>query len=403
MTDHVRYYNEGHSNTPDGLSEATGWQTEAELAAGIAALQATTADGDTITVYFKRQATAPLNDWFTTDSMALSSASPAVVQVIFEGYNVTPGDGGDAGVDNFYQHNGRIEVSRLILRYWDIFDTQNSSAAQMLTVTADGLVEHCRIVATCSGSGVIHAATIRAGTIRNCYIESKGASSSSSSCFALWDQSSGTVCAYHNVIKGTAYFRPRYRGSAYIGNLIMGGEAGSRTRDYAVSIGQFVVDYDIGCEGCIFVNNIVYDSPADAIRFRNGIADSNGLDCQPVFLNLIIDTCGGYVFANGQGSNATTWFPNVANCFYRGAALGTNDANTKLVNAELALLSSSPFVNPAGNDFTLDPASAGGLEILAGRPSSWADYGYTNPAIIAGVDQQAGAGGGGSTPRASIY
>lgn len=387
MTDYVRYYDADASGANDGTSEANAWQDMNVAASGSNALTASMVAGDTFVLNFKRSATAAAQ----TVAKSFTNSHPIGSTVLFRGYETTPGDAEGVRANRFV-YGERLQFNNTNDGYFlgrdiNVEGATNPSSAGALSVLDGNLVD-CDGINAYQGPGI----KVADGVLWRCVGECTSGTPPTSMLRAGIE---GTRAQIRDCIgiAGIA-FDCSFRGNSVAGCLAIPKRVGV---DIASRHGIYVTTGDSGV-GWSITNCTIYGFAGSGIGIQDaGVHDDAG---ELVSGNLIWD-CDRYAIeceddnATGRGSAAII----VGNAF-GGCTLGNLGGETPLLVSPNTELSADPFEDAAGNNFAVNEAAGGGAAVRAAALGDFFSLG-TDAQRIAGYWQR--AGGGGSTPKASIY
>ena len=393
MTDYVRYYDEDAVGLNDGTSEENAWTSEGTMASALNTLMNTTAvNGDSIIVYCKRSETARTSTalWTSIDSTITDTASSKIVPLVFEGYKSIPGDGGDDGINNYFQRTKEVQFSRCTVRYFDIRIGQTSSGRCFMG-NNDALFESCYAVAEATGtSNTAHGYQLTYSGCHNCYgeISSGTTSTGDSHAFIGSTHSHASNCFFRGPVK----IQTRFSSGPLTNVVITRSDSSSNNTTFA-SRGLLTIDGDVDPRGWSLNNVTIYNSPGAGIWFEDSYQNNGALTSALVMQGLVIYNCAGAAFDNNPGAWTSTIPLNTYNSFYglcTGGKLGTGVSDPF---SRISLLSSDPFVDAANDDFRINENSTGGAEIASASTFGWTRWGlpFTFDLLSGAIQRAAGS------------
>ncbi|ANS03303.1 hypothetical protein [uncultured Mediterranean phage uvDeep-CGR2-KM19-C37] len=338
---------DGDDSTGNGLSDATAWKT---IQKALDTITRDSTDGDQINI--KAGTDDVLGAVLDVIDYDDASGVPApAAPLIFRGYTAVANDGGIGGIDAGGATSVWSSTTIDGVHFVDMH-LHNSTSSTMLTLDNFCMVSNCDIETGGTGHGIV---TGGFGTIHNCYIHDCGGRG------VQFSGQNGKVvhCFFRNSTRKFSQAIQIGTSGGYIAGNVMNLDSTSDGIEFGYGVavmnnsvylssgtGVAINATSAGGYSNVVVNNLaeINHADADGIMDRTGTGSSFGIyGYNAVYapLGTAYTVAGGIV--DDRGNNVT--------------------------------LTASPFINAAGGDFRVKPATAGDGLKGAGWPSAAARKG----------------------------
>jgi hypothetical protein len=370
MASYTYYVNLDASGANDGSSEANGFETINAM--NVALNGNSYSAGDEITIYFKNPSTPST----TSASINLTSV-PLGAFVLFEGYGTTPGDGLNTP-SNWFHNDAYIAIANhsggqrnSVLRY---FWCENSAATSGGAIGGSNThFFQCYGDNSYSSSGV----GINDGSIIQCIgVQSATTITNDLRKGIATNRGIATDC----IAIGGASINSGFRFNGIFNSLILPKKTGavSGISDVGIYIG--FADNHAGIE---IHGNTIYGFGSDGIYIDD--VDSTPSPYAAAISKNIIYDCGGYAINSGDENGTGLKFNGtILNNFYGACTIGFSSNFPTGYMANNTLLTADPFINAAGDDFSLNNLTGGGAIIKSGAWQDWSGILAEDSQTIAG-------------------
>lgn len=336
----------GNDSTGNGLADVTAWQTTQKA---LDTITRNSTNGDQINIKAGASDDVLSAVLDVVDYDDASGVPTITAPLIFKGYTAVANDGGEGGIDAGAATAIWLDAGIDGVHFVDLH-LHNSTTAVLLTLDDNCVVSNCDIETGGTGTAITIG---NFGTIYNCYIHDTGGLGVITS----GGNSSVINCYFLNETRkfSTAAIRLGSSGGCILGNVISMNSASS------------VVGILYGW-GVLVQNNSLYlgASTGDGIKATGAARNDNSI------LNNLIEInhadAVGIDDASTAGNSLGVYGHNAVY-----APLGTAYAIAGGViddRGNNVTLSASPFINAAGGDFRIKPATAGAGLKGAGWPSA---------------------------------
>ncbi len=330
-----RFFNPAASGANNGTSEANGWETLADLAAGYAA-------GQVI------ECLQPDSGSRYQEGGAADLATPATLTapILLRGYTSTPGDGGICFLD-MEANELAVSGSQITLTGFDIIGS-NANRVMKINGQASSL-RRSKIVNSGSGANTYSALNAPGGSIvLGCYLEAQNTNAAArvvnlsfgSQVFGSYIKS--TAGTSGNLLDIRAYSR-----AATVSHCVLDGGAGGCAaaieNPRLDSFGYFLV-----------ANNTIYKAVIALLLSDLPAATSEEVSIL-IANNLLYAVTNGIVNPAGTPTNS---YPVVSNNAIGAVTTPYDLGDTPICDA--VTLTADPFRDKANGDFRLNSAAGGG-------------------------------------------